>query len=65
VTNFVKELRVQRHTKCDAVEELSAKVSEHQLQLQAAVKAKLEAEAIAASVKAECEELRSRYVDSI
>jgi hypothetical protein len=59
VTSFVKELCVELHTKCNAVEELSAKVAEQQSQLQAALKAKLEAEAEVASVKAECEVLRS------
>jgi hypothetical protein len=59
VTSFVKELCVELHTKCNAVEELSAKVAEQQSQLQATLKAKLEAEAEVASVKAECEALRS------
>jgi hypothetical protein len=59
VTNFVKELCVELHTKCSAVEELSAKSAEQQSQLQAALKAKLEAETAVASLKAECEALRS------
>jgi hypothetical protein len=49
---------VELHTK-SAVEELSAKVAEQQLLLQAPLKAKLEAEAAAASVKAKCETQRS------
>jgi hypothetical protein len=45
VTSFVKELCVEFHTKCSAIEELSAKGAEQQSQIQAALKAKLEAEA--------------------
>jgi hypothetical protein len=59
VTSFVKELCVEINTKCSVVEKLSAKVAEQQLLLQAALKAKLEAEAAVASIKAECEAVRS------
>jgi hypothetical protein len=58
VTSFVKELCVELHTKFSAVEELSAKVAEQQLLLQAALISKLEAEAAVASVKAEWEAVR-------
>jgi hypothetical protein len=50
VTSFVKDLYVDLHTKCSAVE-LSAKLAEQQIQLQAALEAKVEAEAALASAR--------------
>jgi hypothetical protein len=47
----VENLRVELQAKCSAVEELTAKVTEQQVQLEAALKAKLEAEAAIASAK--------------